>query len=177
MQKDFLFGELKGVWVKSNLSNRNAKINEVGGEVKSHPSNGKVGIVGMCNWQVLSHCLLHLPHFPHGFSFKGRQLAPHFPSSFLVFPSYKNRSTARFPSINPLPVYIQQGSSTIVFADKFDRTGVKAKAKAMGKEMRHLSSWIEVAPPLLISPLRLRTSNSPVLETITEDEAEDSNDD
>ncbi|KAH1039512.1 hypothetical protein J1N35_041255 [Gossypium stocksii] len=48
---------------------------------------------------------------------------------------------------------------------------------AMGKEMRHLSSWVEVAPPLLISPLRNRTSNSPVLETITEDEAEDSNDD
>lgn len=45
----------------------------------------------------------------------------------------------------------------------------------MAKGINYLSSWIEVAPALLISPLR--TSNSPVLETITEEEAEESDDD
>lgn len=38
-----------------------------------------------------------------------------------------------------------------------------------------MSSWIEVAPTLLISPLK--TSNSPRLETITEEEAEESKED
>ncbi|OMO72506.1 hypothetical protein CCACVL1_17750 [Corchorus capsularis] len=45
----------------------------------------------------------------------------------------------------------------------------------MAKEVRYLSSWIEVAPALLISPLK--TSNSPVLETITEEEADEESDD
>ncbi|KAE8099591.1 hypothetical protein FH972_017562 [Carpinus fangiana] len=39
---------------------------------------------------------------------------------------------------------------------------------AMAKEMRKLSSWIEVAPALLISPTKAPTS--PVLETIPEEE-------
>ncbi|GKV05642.1 hypothetical protein SLEP1_g17629 [Rubroshorea leprosula] len=37
------------------------------------------------------------------------------------------------------------------------------------------SSWVEVAPALLISPLR--TSNSPGLETIKEEESEEFDDD
>lgn len=41
----------------------------------------------------------------------------------------------------------------------------------MAKTARCLSSWIEVAPDLLISPLR--TSISPELETITEEETEE----
>jgi hypothetical protein len=41
----------------------------------------------------------------------------------------------------------------------------------MAKEMRNLSSWIEVAPALLIiSPTKVPIS--PVLETITEEEEE-----
>jgi hypothetical protein len=42
---------------------------------------------------------------------------------------------------------------------------------AMAKKMRNLSSWIEVAPALLISPAKILTS--PVLETIPEEEAEE----
>ncbi|KAL9399122.1 hypothetical protein Peur_008083 [Populus x canadensis] len=40
----------------------------------------------------------------------------------------------------------------------------------MEKEIKDLSSWIEVTPALFIS-LR-KTSSSPALETITEEEAE-----
>ncbi|EEF42952.1 conserved hypothetical protein [Ricinus communis] len=43
------------------------------------------------------------------------------------------------------------------------------------REIKDLSSWIEVAPILFIS-LR-KTSNSPGLETITEEETEDCEDD
>ncbi|CAK7343042.1 unnamed protein product [Dovyalis caffra] len=46
---------------------------------------------------------------------------------------------------------------------------------AMAKEIKDLSSWIEVTPALFIS-LR-KTSSSPSLETITEEEAEDREDD
>ncbi|KAL4605425.1 hypothetical protein ACB092_09G027900 [Castanea dentata] len=46
----------------------------------------------------------------------------------------------------------------------------------MAKGIRRLSSWIEVAPTLLIiSPKKVPIS--PVLETITEEEAEECNDD
>lgn len=41
----------------------------------------------------------------------------------------------------------------------------------MAKENRKLDSWIEVAPAPIISPNK--TSNSPRLETITEEGAED----
>ncbi|KAL4354979.1 hypothetical protein GQ457_06G008420 [Hibiscus cannabinus] len=43
----------------------------------------------------------------------------------------------------------------------------------MAKETRQFSSWIEVAPALLVSSKRIRASTSPALETITEDEAEE----
>ncbi|CAK7343040.1 unnamed protein product [Dovyalis caffra] len=46
---------------------------------------------------------------------------------------------------------------------------------AMAKEIKDLRSWIEVTPALFIS-LR-KTSSSPSLETITEEEAEDREDD
>lgn len=45
----------------------------------------------------------------------------------------------------------------------------------MEKEIKDLSSWIEVTPALFIS-LR-KTSSSPALETITEEEAEGGEDD
>ncbi|KAL4605414.1 hypothetical protein ACB092_09G026800 [Castanea dentata] len=46
----------------------------------------------------------------------------------------------------------------------------------MAKGVRRLSSWIEVAPTLLIiSPKKIPIS--PVLETITEEEAEECNED
>ncbi|KAJ6864932.1 hypothetical protein NC651_035485 [Populus alba x Populus x berolinensis] len=45
----------------------------------------------------------------------------------------------------------------------------------MEKKIRDLSSWTEVAPPLFIS--WRKTSNSPALETITEEEAEGREDD
>ncbi|KAF7804455.1 hypothetical protein G2W53_043566 [Senna tora] len=38
----------------------------------------------------------------------------------------------------------------------------------MGKAMRKLSSWMEVAPPLLIFPSK--PSNSPALDTIPEEQ-------
>jgi hypothetical protein len=45
----------------------------------------------------------------------------------------------------------------------------------MAKGARYLSSWIEVAPALLISPTKVPIF--PVLETITEEEAEECNED
>ncbi|KAK4583267.1 hypothetical protein RGQ29_026166 [Quercus rubra] len=45
----------------------------------------------------------------------------------------------------------------------------------MAKGVKFLSSWIEVAPALLISPNKLLIF--PVLETITEEEAEECNED
>ncbi|KAL4605418.1 hypothetical protein ACB092_09G027200 [Castanea dentata] len=45
----------------------------------------------------------------------------------------------------------------------------------MAKGVRYLSSWIEVAPALLICPNKLPVS--PVLETIIEEEAEECNED
>ncbi|KAL4605421.1 hypothetical protein ACB092_09G027500 [Castanea dentata] len=45
----------------------------------------------------------------------------------------------------------------------------------MAKEIRNLSSWIEVAPALLISLTKVPIF--PVLETITEDEVEECNED
>ena len=45
----------------------------------------------------------------------------------------------------------------------------------MAKTVQYLSSWIEVAPALLISPNKLPIF--PVLETITEEEAEECNED
>ena len=48
-------------------------------------------------------------------------------------------------------------------------------SSAMEKKIKDLSSWIEVTPALFIS-LR-KTSNSPALETITEEEAEGREDD
>ncbi|KAE8099587.1 hypothetical protein FH972_017558 [Carpinus fangiana] len=47
---------------------------------------------------------------------------------------------------------------------------------AMAKKMRNLSSWIEVAPALLISPAKILTS-PPVLETIPEEKAEEYDED
>jgi hypothetical protein len=47
---------------------------------------------------------------------------------------------------------------------------------AMAKEMRNLTSWIEVAPALLIISMT-KVPISPVLETITEEEAEEYDDD
>ncbi|KAJ0088709.1 hypothetical protein Patl1_32090 [Pistacia atlantica] len=44
----------------------------------------------------------------------------------------------------------------------------------MAKAIGCLSSWIEVAPALFISPTR--TSNSPSLETIKEEESEEYDD-
>lgn len=41
----------------------------------------------------------------------------------------------------------------------------------MAKETSYLSSWIEVAPALVISPLK--SSNSPSLETIPEEERDE----
>ncbi|KAB5552403.1 hypothetical protein DKX38_009714 [Salix brachista] len=51
----------------------------------------------------------------------------------------------------------------------------KYLSSAMEKKIKDLSSWIEVTPALFIS-LR-KTSNSPALETITEEEAEGREDD
>ncbi|KAK4583256.1 hypothetical protein RGQ29_026156 [Quercus rubra] len=45
----------------------------------------------------------------------------------------------------------------------------------MAKKIRNLSSWIEVAPALLISQTKVPIF--PVLETITEVEAEECNED
>ncbi len=45
----------------------------------------------------------------------------------------------------------------------------------MAKGPRYLSSWIEVAPALFISPAKVPIF--PVLETITEEEAEECNED
>ena len=45
----------------------------------------------------------------------------------------------------------------------------------MAKGVRYLSSWIEAAPALLISPTKVPIF--PVLETITEEEAEECNED
>ncbi|KAL4605413.1 hypothetical protein ACB092_09G026700 [Castanea dentata] len=45
----------------------------------------------------------------------------------------------------------------------------------MTKGVTYLSSWIEVAPALLISPNKVLIS--PVLETITEEEAEECKED
>nr|DAD37374.1 TPA_asm: hypothetical protein HUJ06_008015 [Nelumbo nucifera] len=41
----------------------------------------------------------------------------------------------------------------------------------MAKEVRSLKSWIEVAPAMVISPRK--SSNSPKLETISEEEADE----
>ncbi|KAF8396574.1 hypothetical protein HHK36_018198 [Tetracentron sinense] len=46
---------------------------------------------------------------------------------------------------------------------------------AMAKEMRYTPSWMEVAPSLLISPQK--SSNSPQLETITEEGSEEHDED
>jgi len=46
----------------------------------------------------------------------------------------------------------------------------------MAKEMRNLTSWIEVAPALLIISMT-KVPISPVLETIVEEEAEEYDDD
>jgi hypothetical protein len=46
----------------------------------------------------------------------------------------------------------------------------------MAKEMRNLTSWIEVAPALLII-FMTKVPISPVLETIVEEEAEEYDDD
>ncbi|KAL5742921.1 hypothetical protein ACOSP7_029653 [Xanthoceras sorbifolium] len=43
--------------------------------------------------------------------------------------------------------------------------------RKVAEEIRYLNSWIEVAAALLISPLK--TSNSPRLETIPEEETEE----
>nr|KYP70876.1 hypothetical protein KK1_010115 [Cajanus cajan] len=45
----------------------------------------------------------------------------------------------------------------------------------MAKGIRNLSSWIEVAPAPIIFPTK--PSNIPALETITEDVAEENDDD
>lgn len=45
----------------------------------------------------------------------------------------------------------------------------------MAKEMGYFSSWNEVAPALLVSPTKVPIS--PVLETITEEEAEEYDED
>ena len=45
----------------------------------------------------------------------------------------------------------------------------------MAKGPRYMSSWIEVAPALFISPAKVPIF--PVLETITEEEAEECNED
>lgn len=45
----------------------------------------------------------------------------------------------------------------------------------MAKATRFFSSWVEVAPALLISPRKVPLS--PVLETITEEEAEEYDED
>ncbi|KAL9429303.1 hypothetical protein AB3S75_031172 [Citrus x aurantiifolia] len=42
---------------------------------------------------------------------------------------------------------------------------------SMAKQTSYLISWIEVAPALVISPLK--TSNSPSLDTISEEETEE----
>ncbi|KAJ0088769.1 hypothetical protein Patl1_32092 [Pistacia atlantica] len=45
----------------------------------------------------------------------------------------------------------------------------------MAKEIRSLHSWMAVAPALITYPLK--TSNSPSLETIIEEETEEDDDD
>jgi hypothetical protein len=113
------------------------------------------------------------------------------------FNHYKNYISTNFTLINPFPLRSKKpskkGSETILLLHLLYISLLQQRKKArnplsfhhrlinlmalveesvsvtaMTKKMRNLSSWIEVAPALLISPTKAPTS--PVLETIPEEE-------